>query len=635
MAESLIIELDLQLPDGQVGKATGKINRAFKEEGKRSGQTFSEGFRNSFAGNIAAIGFAKLLGGIRNEVRETARAAQQLEVFETQFKTILGSTAAAQRQLADLQKFAATTPFQLSGLSVATRQLLSFGVAQNEIIPTLGQLGDIAAGVGAEITDLAIPFGRLISTQKLTLVELDKFADRGVNLYKSLADGAGVSIKDIRDEISKGRVDFDLFTSALDDLTSEGGTFFQGAIAQSKTLAGTISTLEDNIFNLRGAIGETFRDSLIQGTQLAIIKVQELTQFISDNRTNIVLSFVDIGKSINDFVIAPLTLLGNIADVIFNSLKTGLQAILVAVSAIGTGTASVLNAVGVLSDETLEKLKTFTQSSTDVFNSFASDTNQSLDGIFANTIYGDADQFLENLRANVTSANEITSELSGAGLTPQGDEAQQSAQDQFSGFLDGFRASQDKFVKATKEKTKDLGRAWAAFGQSAKKSIGQGLGQGFAAFGAAIASGENALDAFVKSFLGAIGQMAIQQGTAFILQGLGFNVIPGLQASGSVLVAQGAALATFGGALTALAGGGGSSPSVGTSSSTGGGSPIESGFEDEEEDDFESQFQQSSTSTVIIQGDILGDEASGARIVELVNAANESTDVRINSEAIA
>ncbi len=65
--------------------------------------------------------------------------------------------------------------------------------------------------------------------------------------------------------------------------------------------------------------------------------------------------------------------------------------------------------------------------------------------------------------------------------------------------------------------------------------------------------------------------MMVQQGTAFILQGLGFNVIPGLQASGSTLIAMGSALAIFGGALSALAGGGGGGPKAGASTAGGGG----------------------------------------------------------------
>lgn len=123
------------------------------------------------------------------------------------------------------------------------------------------------------------------------------------------------------------------------------------------------------------------------------------------------------------------------------------------------------------------------------------------------------------------------------------------------GFFSGFMASQSQFDATTKKTTKDLGRAWTAFGQTAKRGIGDGLGQGFAALGEALVTGENAFDAFTKAFLGSLGQMMIQQGTAFILQGLGFSVIPGLQASGGTLLAAGAGLTIAGGALTALSGG--------------------------------------------------------------------------------
>lgn len=238
--------------------ATDKLERETVKSGKKMDRAFS-----SFAGNLAAIAASKAISGITNSIGGLVDAASDLEVFETQFKTILGSSAAAQAQLEELQHFAASTPFQLPGLALSTRQLLSFGVAQKDVIPTLKNLGDLAAGAGAQIDELTIPFGRLISTQKLTLVELDKFADRGINIYQELANQTGISIKDIRDNISKGKVPFEEFTKAIENLTGPQGKFFNGMKSQSQTLAGVLSTLQDNFFNLQGEIGKAFKPALI------------------------------------------------------------------------------------------------------------------------------------------------------------------------------------------------------------------------------------------------------------------------------------------------------------------------------------------------------------------------------------
>ena len=181
MANTITVELNLD--DVSASRGLKKFETKSKNAGEKSGDSFAKGFVSNFSSFLAANLGADLIRGafrgLTNELFRIVDAGKNLEVISTQFRTILGSADAAQKQLKDLQRFAATTPFQLEGLAVSTRQLLSFGVAQENIIPTLRQLGDLAAGTGARIDELTIPFGRLQSTQKLTLLELDKFADRG------------------------------------------------------------------------------------------------------------------------------------------------------------------------------------------------------------------------------------------------------------------------------------------------------------------------------------------------------------------------------------------------------------------------------------------------------------------------
>jgi hypothetical protein len=149
--------------------------------------------------------------------------------------------------------------------------------------------------------------------------------------------------------------------------------------------------------------------------------------------------------------------------------------------------------------------------------------------------------------------------------------------------------------------------------------IGNAAGSAFASFGAALVKGENALEAFAKSFIASIGQIAVQQGTAFILQGIAYQFIPGQQATGSALIAAGAALATFGGALSAFAGGGG-----GETAGAGGG--ISPGFEQSTLTDERQQEERRADQSVqlIVQGDILDSEDTGRRLIRLLNDNFES-----------
>lgn len=298
MAEQVGVEITVE--ERAALQALTKLSKGFQDTEKQAKKSFGriDSFVSNFAANLASQAVSKSLGLITDNIGEIVDASAKLEVFRTQFETILGSTQAAEQQLRELQQFAATTPFQIDGLALATRQLLSFGVTSQDVIPTLRQLGDLAAGTGSNIDELTIPFGRLVSTQKLTLVELDKFADRGINLYGKLSEQTGISLKVIRDEISKGKVPFKEFTKALEDLTSEGGTFFGATQKQSETLDGVISTLNDNIFNFQGTIGDAFRPALIAGAKEITTIIQNLTKAIADNGPELSQAFSSIADSL-------------------------------------------------------------------------------------------------------------------------------------------------------------------------------------------------------------------------------------------------------------------------------------------------------------------------------------------------
>lgn len=182
-------------------------------------------------------------------------------------------------------------------------------------------------------------------------------------------------------------------------------------------------------------------------------------------------------------------------------------------------------------------------------------------------------------------------------------------------------------------KTKTVTQLAQGLGRSIKTSIGGGIAQGFAAFGAALVKGENALGAFLKAFLGAIGQAMIQQGALFTLSGLGYLFLPGMQAAGAALIGTGAALATAGGILSALVGGGQSVPATDTStvSSTGGGT----GYEESSYLDEEGPQLQESGPQVVVNVDTLVENDSGAQIIDLINKAFDTNGTIINRRAIA
>lgn len=266
----------LDLDPSEYNKELKLAEKRARKSGDTSGVSFGKNFGKSVKavaiGNLLADAIQSSVKQIAGTIKGVVNEASKLEVFEVQFANLLKSTTLAKKQLEDLRDFASTTPFQLDGLALATRQLLSFGIEQDQVMKKLRLLGDLSAGTGSNIDELTIPYGRLISTQRLSLIELDKFADRGINLYKKLSDQTGVSLKIIRDEISKGRIPFQEFEKALKDFTSQGGEYFRATQKQSETTAGRISTLSDVYKELQATWGE----ALSPAFKLALVEVTDL-----------------------------------------------------------------------------------------------------------------------------------------------------------------------------------------------------------------------------------------------------------------------------------------------------------------------------------------------------------------------
>ena len=157
----------------------------------------------------------------------------------------------------------------------------------------------------------------------------------------------------------------------------------------------------------------------------------------------------------------------------------------------------------------------------------------------------------------------------------------------------------------------------------------------FAAFGGALAKGENAFAAFGKSILSSMGQMLIQFGSMLVTIGFGLSTVPflfGLQ--GPAAIAAGIAAIVAGGALTALGGGGGGS-SAGASGSSAGGSTDVAPIGDSLSNIQDVEAQEPNTQvTVVVQGNILDRRETGLEIAEVINEVFSTNGITIARGAI-
>lgn len=118
------------------------------------------------------VPIAAATAGVLGFALQTASAAETTEVS---FTTMLGSAEAANDMMGQLADFAAHTPFELSGLQTATRQLLAYGFTAEDIIPMLTNVGDATAALGtgqAGIEAVTRALGQMQTRGKVSAEEM-------------------------------------------------------------------------------------------------------------------------------------------------------------------------------------------------------------------------------------------------------------------------------------------------------------------------------------------------------------------------------------------------------------------------------------------------------------------------------
>ena len=224
------------------------IGQTAETEGDRIDEAFKK------IGAAAAGVFA--VSQIKNFVTQVATVRGEFQQLEIAFKTMLGSAAQADALMSQLVKTAATTPFGLTDIALSAKQLLAYGVEADKVNETLIRLGDIAAGLSIPINDLAYLYGTTMVQGRLYTQDLNQFLGRGIPLIEQLAQQFGVAENQVKALVEEGKVGFPEVEQAIINLTNEGSMFGGLMAAQSQSITGQISNIEDAIDTMFNEIGK-------------------------------------------------------------------------------------------------------------------------------------------------------------------------------------------------------------------------------------------------------------------------------------------------------------------------------------------------------------------------------------------
>lgn len=251
---------NLKLEASNWTKASQSLQQ-FSDKMKNLGNTITN-IGNKFMGLTAVIGTGGILG-----VKYNA----QLEQYQTALTTLTGSEEKAAKIMEQIEKDAAKTPFDVSGLTQANQLLISTGLSAGDARKTILALGNAVSASGGgddELSRMAVNLQQIKNVGKATALDIKQFAYAGIDIYGLLADYLGISKKEAADMT----VSWDDLNGALLHASKKGGKYFGSMEKQSETVNGKISNLKDSFNRFVGALTETFVPTI----KKVIDKVTEL-----------------------------------------------------------------------------------------------------------------------------------------------------------------------------------------------------------------------------------------------------------------------------------------------------------------------------------------------------------------------
>ena len=348
-----------------VGELNVKVTAdtsALKNKIERDAQASGSGFGKKFGLGLAKVGgLAAAAGGAALAAGGAiaafgVQAASANETAAVSFNVLLGSAEKAKGFLADLNDFAAKTPFDLPGIKKAASQLLSVGVESEKVIPLMGAIGDATAamGTGADGVNRATKaIQKMGVTNKVTMESINMLAEAGVPIIDALATKMGKTPAEVADMVSKGAIEVNDVLTAIETRQGEGFKRVSGMMdEQSKTFAGQISTLKDemeqSLANAAAPLLDSLKDVLPEITE-ALKGLVEGFQPVIEQIGPLIESLIPLIKPLAD-------ILGALGAAVGEILVTAFQTLLPSITPVLDILSDLANRIGPLLGPIIGKL---------------------------------------------------------------------------------------------------------------------------------------------------------------------------------------------------------------------------------------------------------------------------------------
>lgn len=250
--------------------------------------------------------------------------AMNLEQANFMMKGLLKTDEAVEAVMKDVNESVDGTAYSLDAAAKVAAQFAASGLKAGEnMLPALKAVAGTAAMTNSSFEEIGQIFTTVAGQGKLMTYQMRQLEFRGLNVAATLGEQLGKSEAEIRDMVTKGKIDFEMFSEAMNaafgEHAQEANNTFQGAMSNVRSALGRIgaefatpfihSAIPAlNAFRLavnavKGVMGPIFTEaaSVMESiSDLLVTRLSGFTTFVKKNSSTIQGIIKDVVSSLKN-----------------------------------------------------------------------------------------------------------------------------------------------------------------------------------------------------------------------------------------------------------------------------------------------------------------------------------------------
>lgn len=291
------------------GQALSRINavQGGLDSAERSAGKLKKSLSQAFASLPGAEFITNPIVALTAGIGVVSKMGMEAEKTATSFNVLVGSEEKAAKMLGELNRYADNTLWDRSTTQEAAKTMLGFGVSTESVVNDLKMLGDVAMGDKNKLSQLALVFGQISAAGKLQGQDLLQLINAGYNPLLDISEMTGKSVAQLKEEMSKGLVTFDMVRAAFQKATGEGGKFANMTERIAQTSYGAFEQLKGKLISTLLQLYNIIQPLIIpvlNALGKALEFVGKIATWVSDNMSKLAPVIKVVAAAIGAYVVA-------------------------------------------------------------------------------------------------------------------------------------------------------------------------------------------------------------------------------------------------------------------------------------------------------------------------------------------